>query len=209
MSSRLAGVRLAVRGLARTPGFTFVALATLALGIGASTAMFTVVRAVLLRELPFERPDELVQVGHTRPNRGAVFGGFSPQDFDDVRDAANTFSAMSAYFYMPGLGTRNLTGVGEPQNVSAVMADGRLFGTLGVSAARGRTFGLTDDVAGANQVVVLSDRFWRTTLGGDSNVVGRVIRLDGQPFEVIGVMAPDFAFPSAEPQIWLPLSLIT
>jgi len=209
MNSILPGARLAIRGLARTPGFTLVALATLALGIGASTAMFTVVRAVLLRELPFEHPAELVQVGHTRSERGAVFGGFSPQDFDDVRAAADKFSSMAAYFYMPGLGTRNLTGLGEPLNVSAVMADGRLFGTLGVSAVRGRTFGTADDVVGANQVVVVSERFWRSALGGDPEVIGRVVQLDGQPFQVIGVMPPDFAFPSADVQVWMPLSLVT
>ena len=209
MSSLLAGARLAVRGLARTPGFTLVALATLALGIGASTAIFTVVRAVLLRELPFERPDELVQVGHTRPGRGAVFGGFSPQDFEDVRAAADKFSAITAYFYTPGLGTRNLTGLGEPLNVSAVMADGHLFETLGVSAVQGRTFDASDDVVGANQVVVLSDQFWRSALGGDPEVVGRVVQLDGQPFRVVGVMPPDFAFPSAAAEVWLPLSLLT
>jgi putative ABC transport system permease protein len=202
------GVRFAIRGLLRTPGFTLIALATLALGIGASTAMFTVVRAVLLRDLPFDHPDRLVQVGHTRPGRGQVFGGFSPQDFADVRAAADKLESLSAYFYMPGLGTRNLTGLGEPQNVAAVMADGRLFGTLGVSALLGRTFDTSDDVAGANQVVVLSHAFWRKTLGGDPNVIGRSIQLDGRPFVVIGVMPPEFAFPSAEPEIWLPLSLI-
>ncbi len=209
MSRAWSGIRLAVRGLARTPGFTLVALATLALGIGASTAMFTVVRAVLMRDLPFDHPDALVQVGHTRAERGAVFGGFSPQDFDDVRTAADKFASMSSYFYIPGLGTRNLTGLGEPQNVSAVMADGQLFGTLGVSAVRGRTFDASDDLPGANQVVVVSDRFWRNALGADPAVVGRVVQLDGQPFRVIGVMAPEFAFPSAEAQVWLPLSLIT
>lgn len=202
-------VRQAARALARTPGFTLVALATLALGIGASTAIFTVVQAVLLRELPFDRPAELVQVGHLRASRGPVFGGFSPQDFEDVRTASDKFASLSSYFYMPGLGTRNLTGLGEPLNVAAVMADGRLFGTLGVSAARGRTFDTADDVPGANQVVVLSDQFWRTHLGADPGVVGRTVQMDGQPFQVIGVMSPEFAFPSAEAQVWLPLSLIT
>ncbi|TFG43330.1 MAG: hypothetical protein E4H41_09465, partial [Gemmatimonadales bacterium] len=155
MSSQ--SIRLAVRSLARARGFTVVALATLALGIGASTAMFTVVRAVLLRELPFDRPAELVQVGHEHAERGPVFGAFSPQDFDDVRASTGKFSSLSAYFYMPGLGLRNLTGLGAPLSVSAVMADGQLFGTLGVSAVQGRTFDATDDVLGANQVVVLSD----------------------------------------------------
>ncbi len=207
MSSQ--SIRLAVRSLARARGFTVVALATLALGIGASTAMFTVVRAVLLRELPFDRPAELVQVGHEHAERGPVFGAFSPQDFDDVRASAGKFSSLSAYLYMPGLGLRNLTGLGAPLSVSAVMADGQLFGTLGVSAVQGRTFDATDDVLGANQVVVLSDGFWRSHLGGDPNVVGRVVQLDGTPFEIIGVMPPSFAFPSAEAQVWMPLSLVT
>ncbi|MES2306132.1 MAG: ABC transporter permease [Gemmatimonadota bacterium] len=202
-------LRRAVRSLWRTPGFTLVALWTLALGIGASTAIFTVVRAVLLRELPFEQPIALVQIGHQRAERGAVYGGFSPQDFDDLRAGASRLSSVSAYFYAPGLGTKNLTGFGEPLNVSAAMVDGRMFSTLGATALRGRTFGPEDDRPGENQVVVLSDAFWRGRLGGDRDVVGKVVRLDGTPYRVIGVMPPAFAFPSAEAQIWLPLSLMT
>ncbi|HEX5004475.1 MAG TPA: ABC transporter permease [Gemmatimonadales bacterium] len=209
MSLNWREVRQAARALARTPGFTLVALSTLALGIGASTAIFTVVQTVLLRELPFDHPAELVQVGHLRASRGPVFGGFSPQDFEDVRAASGTLTSLSSYFYTPGLGTRNLTGLGEPLNVAAVMADGRLFGTLGVSAVQGRTFDAADDVPGANQVVVLSDGFWRTHFGADPAAVGRTVQMDGQTFRIIGVMPPDFAFPSAEAQVWLPLSLVT
>ncbi|MEO5800753.1 MAG: ABC transporter permease [Gemmatimonadales bacterium] len=202
-------LRRAVRSLWRTPGFTGIALATLALGIGASTAIFTVVRAVLFRELPFEQPQALVQIGHQRAERGAVYGGFSPQDFDDMRAGATRFSSAAAYFFTPGLGTRNLTGVGEPLNVSAAMVDGRLFSTLGATARRGRTFGVAEDRPGENRVVVLSDAFWRSRLGGAPDVVGKVVRLDGTPYQVIGVMPPAFAFPSAEAQMWLPLSLMT
>lgn len=202
-------VRYAVRNLARTPGFTIVALATLALGIGANTAIFSVVRAVLLRDWPFENPAALVQVGHNRPNRGAVFGGFSPQDIEDLRAATPAFSSLTAYYYTPGNSSRNLSGVGEPVNVNMSMVDGRFFGTLGVSAARGRTFTMNDDVPGSNRVVVVSHSFWRGRLAGDPRAVGSIVQLDGIPFEVIGVLPPDFAFPDGSVQLFMPLSLMT
>ncbi len=202
-------LRYAVRNLWRTPGFTLVALATLALGIGANTAIFSVVRAVLLRDWPFEQPARLVQVGHERAERGSVFGGFSPQDVDDLRSGTPQLSSVSSYFFVPGLTTRNMTGVGEPLNISAAMVDGRFFTTLGVSAARGRAFGPADDLAGSNRVVVLSDAFWRSHLGADPKVVGSTVQLDGQPFEIIGIMPPAFAFPSGEAQLLLPLSVLT
>jgi len=202
-------IRYAARNLWRTPGFTLVALATLALGIGANTAIFSVVRAVLLRSWPFTEPARLVQVGHDRPERGMVFGGFSPQDVEDLRTGTPQLSSVSSYFFVPGLTTRNLSGVGEPLNISAAMVDGRFFSTLGVSAARGRAFGPTDDVPGANRVVVVSDAFWRSHLGADPKIVGSTVQLDGVPFEIVGVMPRAFAFPTAEAQLLLPLSILT
>ena len=202
-------VRYAIRNLARTPGFTLVALASLALGIGANTAIFTVVRAVLLRDYPFQDPARLVQVGHQRAERGSVFGGFSPQDVDDLRRDASQFSSVAAYFFTPGLTTSNMTSTGEPLNVATAMMDGYAFQTLGISAARGRTFGLADDVPGANQVAVVSYSFWRAPLGADPSIVGTTVHLDGKPFQVIGVLPRTFAFPSAEPQVYIPLSTLT
>ncbi len=202
-------IRYAVRNLWRTPGFTLVALATLALGIGANTAIFSVVRAVLLRDWPFTEPARLVQVGHDRPERGTVFGGWSPQDVEDVRAGVPQFSSVSSYFFVPGLTTRNMAGLGEPLNISAAMVDGRFFSTLGVSAALGRAFGTSDDVPGSNRVAVVSDAFWRSRLAADPRVVGSTMLLDGQPFEVVGIMPRAFAFPSAEAQVILPLSILT
>jgi len=201
-------LRYAARNLWRTPGFTLVALATLALGIGANTAIFSVVRAVLLKNMPFAEPGRLVQVGHDRPERGVVYGGFSPQDVDDLRAGTPQLSDVSSYFFMPGVSTRNMSGVGEPVNLSAAMVDGRFFTTLGVSAARGRAFGTADDVPGANRVAVVSDALWRTRLGADPKVVGSIVQLDGQPFEIVGVMPRAFAFPSAEVQVYLPRSIL-
>ena len=202
-------LRYAVRSLVRTPGFTLVALATLALGIGANTAIFSVVRAVLLRDYPFQQPDRLLQIGHERVERGRVFGDFSPQDVDDLRAGATQLASVSSYFFMPGVTTRNLSGTGEPVNLSAAMVDGHFFGTLGVSAARGRTFGIADDVPGANRVVVVSDAFWRTHLAADPRAIGSTVQLDGTPFVLIGVMPRAFAFPSAEVQLLMPRSVLT
>jgi len=202
-------LRYAVRSLVRTPGFTVVALATLALGIGANTAIFSVVRAVLLRDYPFQQPDRLLQIGHERVAQGRVFGGFSPQDVDDLRAGATQLSSVSSYFFMPGVSTRNLSGVGEPVNLSAAMVDGHFFGTLGVSAASGRTFGSSDDVPGANRVVVVSHAFWRTHLAADPRAIGSTVQLDGTPFILIGVMPRAFAFPNAEVQLFLPRSILT
>ncbi len=201
-------LRYAARNLWRTPGFTLVALATLALGIGANTAIFSVVQAVLLRDWPFADPARLVQVGHDRLGRGLVYGGFSPQDVDDLRADTPQLSDVSSYFFMPGVSTRNMSGVGEPVNLSAAMVDGRFFTTLGVSAARGRAFGTADDVPGSNRVAVVSDALWRTRLGADPKVIGSTVQLDGQPFEIVGVMPRAFGFPSAEVQVFLPRSVL-
>ncbi len=167
------------------------------------------VRSVLLRDYPFRDPAELVQVGHQRAERGNVFGGFSPQDVADLRKDANQLSSVSAYFFTPGLTTSNMTRAGDPLNVATAMMDGYAFQTLGVSAARGRTFGPADDVPGANQVAVVSYAFWRGPLGADPSIVGTTVHLDGKPFQVIGVLPRTFAFPSAEPQVYVPLSTLT
>ena len=176
-------LRYAIRNLARTPGFTLVALATLALGIGANTAIFSVVRAVLLRDYPFERPAELVQVGHERPERGSVFGGFSPQDVDDLR--AGTPQLSSTLGLLLCAGSRHPQpepASVSPSNIAVAAVDGHFFATLGVSAARGRTFGKADDVPGSNRVLVVSDAFWRSRLAADPKVIGSTLQLDGQPF---------------------------
>ncbi len=149
-----------------------------------------------------------MQVGHDRAERGSVYGGFSPQDVDDLRAGTPQLSSVSSYFFVPGVSTRNMSGVGEPLNLSAAMVDGRFFTTLGVSAARGRAFGTADDVPGSNRVAVVSDAFWRTRLGADPKVIGSTVQLDGQPFEIVGVMPRAFAFPSAEVQVLLPLSVL-
>ena len=158
--------------------------------------------------MPFAEPGRLVQVGHDRPERGVVYGGFSPQDVDDLRAGTPQLSDVSSYFFMPGVSTRNMSGVGEPVNLSAAMVDGRFFTTLGVSAARGRAFGTADDVPGSNRVAVVSDALWRTRLGADPRVIGSTVQLDGQPFEIVGVMPRAFAFPSAEVQVFLPRSVL-
>jgi predicted permease len=208
MQTLLSDLQYALRSLRRAPVFTTAAVLTLGLGIGANVTIYSVVHAVLVRDLPFTDPDRLVAVGHQHAERGTIFGAYSPQDLDDLRAGSPGFSSLASYWYASGNAGRNMTGVGEPVQVQATMASGDLFPTLGVQALRGRTFGPDDDAPGRNQVMVASDRFWRTRLGGDPGAVGRTIRLDGAPYVLIGVMPPSFTFPTAEADVWLPLSLM-
>jgi predicted permease len=202
-------IKYALRSLRRSPVFTLTAILTLTIGIGANVAVYSVVKAVLLKQLPVSDPDRLVAVGHLREDRGPVFGGYSPQDYADLRAAATDFSAMASYWFAPGVGGANLTGIGEPVHVETAMVDGDLFQTLGVQAARGRTFGRAEDVPGKNRVAVIGDGFWRRQLGGDPSVIGKTVRFDEDEYTIIGVMPRSFTFPSAEAEIWLPISLMT
>ena len=208
MPQLLQNLKYAVRGLRRAPTFTAVTLLTLALGVGANAAIYSVVHAVLLQKLPYRDPSRLVAVGHRHAERGTVFGAFSPQDYDDLRAGVPDFEALAAWWFVPGNGGRNLTGAGDPVHLEAAMVSGDLFTTLGVPAALGRTFSPAEDTPGGNRVAVLSDRFWRTRFGSDSTIIGSTVRLDGDPYLVLGVMPPAFTFPSAEADAWLPLSLI-
>lgn len=209
MSSALQDIKYALRALRRSPAFTITAILTLTIGIGANVAVYSVVKAVLLKQLPASDPERLVAVGHVREDRGAVFGGYSPQDYADLRAAATDFSAMASYWFAPGVGGANLIGVGEPVHLETAMVDGDLFQTLGVQAARGRTFGREEDVPGKNRVVVISDGLWRRQFGSDPAVVGKIVKFDGDEYTVIGVMPRSFSFPNAEAVAWMPLSLLT
>jgi len=180
---------LALRTLRRAPLFTLVALATLTLGIGANVAVFSVVRSVLLRPLPYPNAHELVGVWTDHRSRGREqpewFGAI---DFADYRDGNRTFSGMAAY---SGWGP-NLTGGGDPEALVGGAVSWNLIDVLGARIALGRSFARQDDHAGAERVVMLTDGLWRRRFNADPGVLGQAIQLNGEPWTVVGVLSPEF-----------------
>jgi predicted permease len=200
--------RFALRGFLRRPGFAIVVVATLALGIGATVAIFTVADAVPLRPLPYRDADRLVRIGHVRTTSAAPGSTFSPQDVDDLAAAHPGLERIASWEYFPDLSGVTLTGSGEPERLTASGVSGTFFETLGVPAQVGNAFGPDDDHAGKNAVAVLSWDLWKKRFGGDPAVVGRPLLLDGKPYRVVAVMPRAFEFPSADVQVWYPLSNI-
>src|SRR5262245_11236730 len=189
-------LRYGLKMLRRNPGFTIVAVLTLALGIGATTAIFSVVNAVLLRPLPYRDPDRLALGFNARG-----------QDFLRWRDQSKAFESMSAFNF----GTTDFTGSGEPERLAVASVSTDLFATLGVAPALGRAFTPADDREGGEPVVVLSDSFWRRRFGSDPQVIGRALTLDSsddsQPPQrrtVIGIMPHGFRF-LGDSDLWMPL----
>ena len=179
-------LRYAMRTLRNNPGFTAVTILTLALGIGANTAIFSVINAVLLRPLPFGDPDQLCIITERLPSVPVV--GPSYENFQDFRDRAKSYSAMSA----TRITTLTLTGVGEPQRLPAQMTSASMFPLLGVTAPLGRTFAPQEDRAGGPQVALLSYGFWRRHFAGSADVLGRSITLDNKSYTIIGVLPADY-----------------
>lgn len=189
------------RTLRRTPGFTVVAVLALALGIGANTAIFSLINAVLLRPLPFPDADRLVSVSES----GATGNGndVAPPNFLDWRSAQRSFTDLAAFTPV----SLNLTGVEAPENLEGLRVTASLFSVLGVEPSLGRTFGETSDIAGGERVVVLSDELWRSRFQADPGIIGRVLTLDEEPHTVIGVMPAGFRFPIAgEALLWVPMA---
>jgi putative ABC transport system permease protein len=188
MSTLLGDLRYGVRMLLATPRVTITALLSLALGIGATTAIFTVVNAVLLRPLPFAEPDRLVAVWETSPDNNRRW--VAPANYLDWRRDAQSFSELAAY---DTYGV-NLTGRDRPERLRAASVSGNLFATLGVSAALGRTFTAAEDAATAQPVAVVSHGAWQRLFGGGASAVGRELTIDGRPHTLVGVLPPSFDF---------------
>jgi putative ABC transport system permease protein len=185
-------LRVAVRGLLRAPGFTIVALLTLALGIGANSAIFSVIRSVLLRPLPYPDSDRLVQLWTDYRARGrSTPEWLQPPEFLDWRAGNQTFAGMAAY---TGWGP-DLTGAGEPAALAGIAVSGNYFKVVGVSPAIGRGLTLADDDPGAERVLVLADPIWRRRFGADRGIVGRQLQLNGEPWTVVGILPRDFRPP--------------
>lgn len=208
MNNILQDLRYAFRTFLKAPGFTAVVVATLALGIGANTAIFTVVRGVLLKALPYRDPDRLVRIGHVRPEGALLQGTFSPQDFEDLARERPGFASMAAYQFVPGLTGINLLGKGEPVRLSVCYVSPDFFETLGVSAAAGRLLSREENVPGRDRGAVVSGRLRAGALAGADGAPGRSALLDGERFTIVGVMPRSFQFPAAEVDLWLPVSLL-
>ena len=185
-------LKYALRMIVKHPVFSAVAIVTLALGIGANTAIYTVVEAVLLEPLPFEDPDELALLWTRNDAENQDNYMVSPMDFDDWRTTNATFESMAAYW--PTTGT--ITEVdGNATRVRVVYTTEDFFDLVGAAPFAGRTFN-EDDGPGSTGVVILSHGFWQRRFGGDPDIVGRTITLDGGPIQVIGIVRPEHTFPS-------------
>jgi len=198
----LQDLRYASRMLRKNPGFTWVAVLTLALGIGANTAIFSVIDAVILHPLPFASPDRLVSINGTFPQSDEA--AVSPPDFVDYRAANRTFEQFAAVGYRSG--PSNLSGEKAEQVLTSI-ASANFFATLGIQPMFGRDFSLSDEQVKLPQVAILGSGIWKRNFGSDPGIIGRTIRLDGQSLTVIGVLPVDLPILN-QAQIWLPTPLL-
>jgi len=196
MATLVQDLRYGLRMLARSPGFTFAAILTLALGIGANTAVFSVVNTVLLKPLPYAEPDRLMRVESMNTRGAPIPGALSYPDFFDFRARNHTFEHL-----VTGRDTNlTLTGYGMPVQLDGEIVTWDLFPTLGIQPELGRGFLSSEEAAGTN-VVALSHKLWQTQFGGDRGIVGRTITLNRKPYTVVGVAPAGFAYPVSEPNI--------
>jgi len=190
------------RTLRKSPGFTSVAVLTLALGIGASTAMFSVINAILLRPMPYAQPEQLVRLWEDSTNAGFPQNTPAPANYFDWKAQAKSYSHMAAFRRQ----SLTLASNGEPTRLEAMQTDADLFPLLGVQPFLGRTFQPSEDNAGAPLTVVLNHSFWRNRFGGDRQIVGKTILLDGLKHTVVGVMPAGFTVPGFETDVWVPFA---
>jgi predicted permease len=196
-----------VRALRSAPAFTATALLTLALGIGANAAVFSIVRTVLLEPLPFADADRIVRVYHANPAAGIDRGPVSEPDFLDWKRTSVLHDAMGGFWHVDGMSGIDLTGVGNPERLSAALVTDGFFQTLGSVPRLGRTLIAADDVPGRNRVAVISHGLWTRRFGADPSIVGRAVTLNKEPFEIVGVMPAAFTYPAGRRiDVWIPLS---
>jgi putative ABC transport system permease protein len=201
MGNLLGDVRYALRSLARQPTFAAVAILTLVLGIGTNTAIFSVIKAVLLNQLPYQRPSQLVVVAEQNPDGNTDL--VAPLTFVDWQAQSRAIASMAAFRQL----RYAFAGSAEPLNVPSVRATPNIFTLLGVNPMLGRVFLAEEGVTGADRVAVLSRAFWERHYGGSPGAIGRTIQLDAVPYTIVGVMPAEFDFPpSGNIDIWTPLS---
>jgi predicted permease len=196
-------IRYSLRIMRRNMAFTIVAVLTLALGIGANTAIFSIVNAVLLRSLPYRDPDTLVKVSFSNPGVGLHDIRFSYPEFDDVRTRSGAFEEISVVWPSSG----NLTGASQPERLELLAVSPNYFSMLGAVPQEGRLFGEQDFVAGFAQAAVISDGLWSRSYGRSPGVLGKSLRIDNDPYTIVGVLPPGFRHPgqtiSGDVEVWL------
>jgi predicted permease len=201
LETLLQDMRYGLRSLRKSPGYAAAAILTLALGIGANTAIFSVVYGVLLQSLPYGGGDRLVRVRFDAPGAGISDGGIAPPEMQDLRTAGDAFEAYSEYHSMWFV----LLGRPEPERVQTGVVSANFFDLLGVRPVLGRTFRTGEDAHGAEAVLILSHQYWLRSFGGDPNVVGRVFQMNDRPHTVIGVLPPIPGYPQ-ENDVYMPVS---
>src|SRR5438477_5078723 len=203
MTTLFQDVRYGLRVLWKSPGFTIVAVLSLALGVGANTAIFSIVNAVLLHSLPISHPDRLVKIVANNRGVGARDIGLSVPEFDDLRSRAGVFDQVTA---LNG-GPSNVTGGDRPQHLELLEVSPNYFSMLGTSAHLGRVFGPGDEAQGFAEAAVISDSLWARGFGRDPGVLGRKMQLDNDASTIVGVLPPGFRHPgstvSTDAEIWL------
>ncbi len=186
------------RSLLRSPGFTLTAILLVTIGIGANVAVFTLANFVLVRPLPFPQPGRLMRVWESHPGYSRM--ELSPANYRDIIASSRSFTSLAAYNF----NSVNLVGQGEPQRIAGCSVTANLFSVLKRPVLIGRYFSQEDDRGGAPGTVVLSYSLWQAAFGGDREIIGKAISLDDESYTVIGVMPPDFRFPTRETQLWTP-----
>ncbi|PYQ02663.1 MAG: permease, partial [Acidobacteria bacterium] len=184
----MSALRFAIKSLARTPGFTLIAIITLGLGIGANTSMFSILNGYMLRPAPYADADRLDRI--YRASRQDSRGGFSPADYLDLKPETSGYGEIAAYAFSD----MSIALPGKP----AEMADGlrisaNLFSTLGTRPALGRSFRPDEETFGNHHVLIISDRYWQNRFGADPRIIGRTVRVDGEPHEIVGVLPANFS----------------
>ena len=202
LEDTFADMRYALRVLRRNPVLSVTAILTLALGIGANAAIFSVVDTVILRPLPFPAADRLVKLSEDNPEKGWRQESAAPANYLDWQERVSAFRGVAAY--TPG-GHTTLTGEGAAEMFHNSQVTGNFFSVPGVPAALGRTFRDAETWENGSHVAVISDRLWRSRFGGDRAIVGRTVRLDDLQTEVVGIMPAGFGFPAADVDVWMPM----